>query len=154
MKALFLDRDGVINVDYGYVCKREEFKFINGIFDLCRYAQSLGYSIFVVTNQSGIGRGYYTEHDFNDLSEWMCGVFQDKGITIEKVYCCPARPDENSPDRKPMPGMILKAAEEFRIDLSSSILIGDKITDIQAGISAGVGFNFLYCRGDSYGFEE
>jgi D-glycero-D-manno-heptose 1,7-bisphosphate phosphatase len=142
--ALFLDRDGVINVNRGYVHKQEDFEFIDGIFELCRQARQLGFAIFVVTNQSGIGRGYYTEQDFSKLTDWMCGVFKEHGVDIEKVYYCPSRPDENSPDRKPMPGMILRAAEEFGIDLSRSVLVGDKDTDIQAGILAGVGLNFLY----------
>lgn len=146
LRALFLDRDGVINVDRGYVHKREDFEFIDGIFELCRSAQELGYLIFVVTNQSGIGRGYYTEKDFLDLSDWMCGVFKEHGVKIEKVYYCPSLPEENSPDRKPMPGMILRAAEEFGLDLERSVLIGDKDTDTQAGIAAGVGINLMYCR--------
>lgn len=145
MKALFLDRDGVINVDHGYVHNQEDFEFIDGIFELCRCAQKHGFLIFVVTNQSGIGRGYYTEQDFLKLSDWMCGVFKDRGVDIAKVYYCPSLPEENSTDRKPMPGMILKAAEEFGIDLSRSVLVGDKITDIQAGVAAGVGTNLLYC---------
>lgn len=144
--ALFLDRDGVINVDRGYVHKREDFEFIDGIFELCRSAQELGYLIFVVTNQSGIGRGYYTEKEFLDLSDWMCGVFKEQGVDIAKVYYCPATPEENSPDRKPMPGMILRAAEEFGVDLSRSVLIGDSDTDIRAGICAGVGINLLYVK--------
>lgn len=144
MKALFLDRDGVINVDRGYVYKQEDFEFIDGIFELCRCAKKLGFLIFVVTNQSGIGRGYYTEQDFIGLSDWMCGIFKDHGVDIEKVYFCPSRPEENSPDRKPMPGMILRAAEEFDIDLSMSVLVGDKNSDIQAGIAAGVGINLMY----------
>jgi D-glycero-D-manno-heptose 1,7-bisphosphate phosphatase len=144
--ALFLDRDGVINVDRGYVHRQEDFEFTDGIFRLCRCAKQLGYLVFVVTNQSGIGRGYYTEQDFLTLSCWMCGVFKEHGVDIDKVYYCPARPEENSPDRKPMPGMILRAAEEFGVDLARSVLIGDNESDIQAGISAGVGVNLLYCR--------
>lgn len=156
MKALFLDRDGVINVDRGYVYKQEDFEFIDGIFEFCRCAKQLGYLIFVITNQSGIGRGYYTDHDFRSLSDWMCGVFKEQGVYIEKIYYCPSRPEENSPDRKPMPGMILRAAEEFDIDLAMSVLVGDKNSDIQAGIAAGVGVNLLYRNdirtGENHGF--
>lgn len=142
--ALFLDRDGVINVDHGYVYKQEDFEFIDGIFELCRCAKQLGYLIFVVTNQSGIGRGHYTEQDFLILNDWMCGVFKEHGVDIEKVYYCQSHPDENSPYRKPMPGMILRAVEEFGVDLSRSVLVGDNDTDIAAGIAAGVGVNLLY----------
>ena len=141
--ALFLDRDGVINVDSGYVGKQEDFEFFPGIFDICRIAKQLGYLIFVVTNQSGIGRGYYTEQDFLKLNDWMCGVFKEHGVEIDKVYYCSSL---DSPDRKPEPGMILRAAEEYDIDLSRSILVGDKDTDIQAGIAAGVGVNLLLRR--------
>ncbi len=149
--ALFLDRDGVINVDHGYVCKRNDFEFIGGIFDLCRTAKRLGYMIFVVTNQAGIGRGYYTERDFLELSDWMCGVFREEGVEIDKVYFCPFHPKHgvgsykvDSCDRKPEPGLILRAAGEFGIDLARSVLVGDKETDIKAGIAAGVGYNVLY----------
>lgn len=150
--ALFLDRDGVINIDHGYVHKKEDFTFFEGIFDICLTAKRLGYLIFVITNQAGIGRGYYTERDFLKLTEWMCGVFYNKGIVIDKVYFCPSHPEHgigryrvDSIYRKPRPGMIFQAAEEFRLDLSKSVLVGDKETDIQAGIAAGVGYNLLFC---------
>lgn len=149
--ALFLDRDGVINADHAYVCRQEDFEFVDGIFKLCRYAKKLGYLIFVVTNQAGIGRGFYTEQDFLKLTEWMCGIFSAEGVVIDKVYFCPFHPEHgvgkykvNSPFRKPGPGMILQAAEEFGVDLARSVLVGDKETDIQAGIAAGVGCNLLY----------
>lgn len=150
--ALFLDRDGVINIDHAYVSKQEDFEFVDGIFELCRSAKQLGYLIFVVSNQAGIGRGYYTEQDFLKLSDWMCGVFSAQGVVIDKVYFCPSHPEHgvgeykmDSPYRKPGPGMILQAAEEFSIDLARSVLVGDKESDIQAGIAGGVGVNFLYC---------
>lgn len=154
--ALFLDRDGVINIDYGYVYKQEDFEFVEGIFELCRTAKRLGYLIFVITNQAGIGRGYYTEQDFLRLTDWMCGVFSDKGVVIDNVYFCPSHPDygvgqykADSPYRKPGPGMILQAAEEFGVDLTRSVLVGDKETDIQAGMAAGVGCNLLYRETES-----
>ncbi len=150
--ALFLDRDGVINIDHGYVYKKENFEFIEGIFELCRTAKRLGYLIFVITNQAGIGRGYYTEQDFLNLTDWMCGVFNENGVFIDKVYFCPSHPEHglgrykiDSPYRKPGPGMFLQAAEEFGIDLIRTVLVGDKETDMQAGIAAGVGCNLLYC---------
>jgi D-glycero-D-manno-heptose 1,7-bisphosphate phosphatase len=149
--ALFLDRDGVINVDHAYVIKKEDFEFVDGIFELCRHAKRLGFIICVVTNQAGIGRGYYTEKDFLELTDWMCNVFSAEGANIDKVYFCPTHPEHgvgeykiNSPFRKPEPGMIQQAAQELDIDLVKSILVGDKETDIQAGIAAGVGCNLLY----------
>lgn len=149
--ALFLDRDGVINIDHAYVSRKENFEFIEGIFDLCRCAKQLGFVICIVTNQAGIGRGYYTEKDFLNLTDWMCGVFSKEGATVDKVYFCPTHPEHgigeykiDSPFRKPGPGMISQAAQELNIDLAKSVLVGDKETDIQAGIAAGVGCNLLY----------
>src|SRR4029079_2746485 len=92
-KALFLDRDGVINIDRGYVCAQDDFEFVDGIFDVCRHATSLGYLIIVVTNQAGIGRGYYSEEDFTQLPEWMCRAFGEQGAPIAKVYFCPFHPE-------------------------------------------------------------
>src|ERR1700691_1426962 len=91
-KALFLDRDGVINVEQGYVHRRETFRFREGIFELCRNAQALGYLLIVVTNQAGIARGYYTELEFHDLSEWMIKRFAEEQIQIARVYFCPYHP--------------------------------------------------------------
>lgn len=151
--ALFLDRDGVINVDHGYVIAREQFEFIEGIFDLSRAAKALGFLIVVITNQAAIGRGLTTEPRFKELTDWMCGVFRDAGAEIDGVYYSPYHPDHgvgpykvDSPLRKPAPGMILQAKDELNIDLPRSVLIGDKETDIEAGIAAGVGRNLLFCR--------
>ena len=88
-RALFLDRDGVINIDHGYVCAQEKFEFVDGIFELGRCASQLGFLNIVVTNQAGIGRGYYSEEDFLALSDWMCGVLCERGAPIAKVYHCP-----------------------------------------------------------------
>ena len=150
--ALFLDRDGVINIDRAYVYKKDDFEFIDGIFDLCRHAKQRGYLIFIITNQAGIGRGYYTEQDFSDLTHWMCDIFTEEKAAIDKVYFCPNHPEHamgeyktESYFRKPAPGMILQAAKEFNVNLQNSILLGDKLSDLEAGIAAGVGSNILYC---------
>ncbi|HEY0817446.1 MAG TPA: HAD family hydrolase [Rhizobacter sp.] len=150
--ALFLDRDGVINLDHAYVHKREDFDFVDGIFDLVRTARERGYLVFVVTNQAGIGRGKYTEADFHVLTEWMCGEFASRGAPIDKVYFCPYHAEHGighykaeSEFRKPNPGMILQAAREFDVDLAASVLLGDMETDIQAGTRAGVGRTLLFC---------
>lgn len=148
--ALFLDRDGVINLDHGYVFKPEHFDFVPGIFDLCRAAQRLGHATFVITNQAGIGRGYYSEDDFHALTAWMCGVFAAQGARIDQVYFCPTHPEHGvgrykveSDMRKPNPGMILQAQREFGIALERSMLVGDRLTDIAAGRAAGVACNCL-----------
>ncbi|MBR0649981.1 HAD family hydrolase [Roseomonas terrae] len=144
--ALFLDRDGVINDDSGYVYRIEDFRFRDGIFDLCAAAQAAGLSLVVVTNQAGIGRGYYTEADFHRLTEWMLAQFRDRGIALAGVEFCPDHPDHgigayrrDNPRRKPGPGMILDACARMRIDARSSLMIGDRATDMLAGRAAGIG---------------
>ncbi|MCW8896120.1 MAG: D-glycero-beta-D-manno-heptose 1,7-bisphosphate 7-phosphatase [Sulfurimonas sp.] len=145
-KALFLDRDGVINTEVNYLHKIEDFEFIDGIFTLCMHYQNLGYMIIVVTNQSGIARGYYTEHDFNVLTSWMKKEFEKYAIEIKKVYFCPHHPDISGECecRKPKSGMLLDAAKEFDIDLENSIIIGDKERDIEAGLNAGLKETYLF----------
>ncbi|RAP35569.1 D-glycero-beta-D-manno-heptose-1,7-bisphosphate 7-phosphatase [Candidatus Marinamargulisbacteria bacterium SCGC AAA071-K20] len=143
-KAVFLDRDGVINVDSGYVHSKEKFIFIENIFDLCLHLQNLGYLLIVITNQSGIDRGYYTEETFNQLSKWMTDTFKKNHIEISKVYYCPDTPEKATFMRKPNPGMILNAKEEFDIDLDKSWLIGDKLTDIEAGENAKINNLILF----------
>ncbi len=150
-KALFLDRDGVINYNHGYVYKIQEFDFIDGIFDLTHAAIEKGYIIIIVTNQAGIGRGYYTEHDFEKLMLWVKNTFISNKSPIHDVYYSPFHPKsgigkykKESNLRKPNPGMILKAEKDHNIDLSESIMIGDKISDIQAGVAAGIKKNILF----------
>lgn len=145
--ALFLDRDGVINVDYGYVFKPERFHFIDGIFELVATANRLHYVVVVITNQAGIGRGYYTESDFHIVTDWMLSQFQKHGASIDAVYFCPHHPEagigqyrQESNMRKPAPGMLLKAAVDLNIDFKTSIMIGDKDSDMQAGQAADVQF--------------
>ena len=145
-KALFLDRDGVINVNHGYVYKIKDCDFIDGIFDLTRAASAKNYVICIVTNQAGIGRGYYSEEDFHSFSDWMCERFRVEGVTISKVYYSPYHPvhgvgeyKKDHYSRKPHPGMLLQAIDDFNIRAECSILIGDKATDIQAAMAAGIG---------------
>lgn len=139
-KALFLDRDGVINKEKKYLYKKEDFEFIDGILELCKYYQSLGYLLFIVTNQSGIARGYYTNEDFLLLTEWMLKQFLVNDISISKVYYCPHHPDISGECicRKPHPGMLLDAKVEFNIDMHNSVMIGDKPRDIEAALNAGI----------------
>ena len=140
MKALFLDRDGVINKDIGYLCSIDKCEFIDGIFELCRDAIDKGYNIFIVTNQAGIARGYYTEEEFLEFSDWMNNVFLSHGINITKLYYCPHHPDftGHCDCRKPNPGMLIQAIREYNIDPSKSIMIGDKDTDMEAAEKAGI----------------
>ncbi len=145
-KALFLDRDGVINVEKDYLYKIDDFEFIDGIFDLCKYYLNEEYIIIVVTNQSGIARNYYTEDDFNKLTRWMSSQFLKEGIKISRVYHCPHHPDISGSCscRKPKPGMLLEAQKEFNLNLENSLIIGDKERDIEAGLNAGVKESYLF----------
>lgn len=153
-RALFLDRDGVINVDRDYVYRIEDFEWQDGIFDLVGVAAVRDLAIVVVTNQSGIARGYYTEQNFFDLSAHMCTAFAERGTPITRVYHCPYHPRarvaayqaDDHPWRKPRPGMLLAARDDLGIDLSQSILVGDRWKDIEAGHAAGL--NTLVLIGD------
>jgi len=149
-RALFLDRDGVINVDTGYVHSREAFRFRDGIFELCEAAQAQAYLVVVATNQAGIGRGYYSESTFLELTDWMVETFAHRRIRIAGVYYCPYHPTDgighykyDSPDRKPKPGMLLRAQRDLNLDLASSVLVGDRLSDIRAAEAAGVGTKIL-----------
>ncbi|MDC1447406.1 D-glycero-beta-D-manno-heptose 1,7-bisphosphate 7-phosphatase [Candidatus Thioglobus sp.] len=132
IKTIFLDRDGVINKELNYLYKVEDFEFINGVFKICRYLKKLGYEIIVITNQSGISRGYYNEIDFEILSNWMVAEFKKNDIKILDVFHCPHLPDSNCECRKPKPGMLLAAKDKYNIDMQNSWLIGDKEDDIIA----------------------
>jgi D-glycero-D-manno-heptose 1,7-bisphosphate phosphatase len=138
IKTIFLDRDGVINKDINYLHKIDDFEFINGIFDVCLYFQNLGYKIIIITNQSGISRGYYTESDYQKLTQWMLEQFQYKNVNILDVFHCPHGPDSTCDCRKPKPGMLIEAKINHNIDMEKSWMIGDKERDIRAANDAGI----------------
>ena len=116
----------------------EKFEFQTDIFKICKHFQNLGYEIIVITNQSGIGRGYYSLEEFETLTSWMVNEFEKNNIKISKVYFCPHSPDTNCECRKPKIGMIIQALNDFEIDLTNSWLIGDKQSDIQTAINANI----------------
>lgn len=161
--ALFLDRDGVINHEVGYLHRAEDVRFVDGIFPLCRAARALGYKLVVVTNQSGIARGLYTTEQFEQLMAWMRREFEREGAALDAVYHCPYHPEHgvgefrrDHEDRKPGPGMLLRAARDLDLDLERSILIGDRCSDIAAADAAGLRQAFLLagtetapCPGDA-----
>ena len=154
--ALFLDRDGIINVDHGYVHRREQFEFVPGIFELARHAAGVGWPVVVVTNQAGIGRGLFDESAFQKLTHWMCARFAAERAPIARVYHCPYHPEFgrgayrlDHPWRKPRPGMILQAAADLGLDLPASALVGDKPSDIAAATAAGIGLRILVGTGDT-----
>lgn len=143
--AAFLDRDGVINVDSGYVGQWEDFEYLPDAVEGLKQLQNAGFKLFVVTNQSGIARGYYTEDDFLALTKAMTADLSAKGVTLAAVYYCPYLEDADlepyrvaSYLRKPEPGMLLKAAQDHDIDVSRSIMVGDKVSDMVAAKRAGV----------------
>jgi D-glycero-D-manno-heptose 1,7-bisphosphate phosphatase len=143
--AAFLDRDGVINLDHGYVVRREDFAWVPGVREAAAQLHRAGFALVVVTNQSGIGRGKYTEADFLALTDWMRGEFASAGAPLAGVYFCPHHPTDavgafrmRCDCRKPAPGMLLRAARELDLDLGRSILFGDKVSDLEAAKAAGV----------------
>lgn len=145
-RGLLLDRDGVVNVEYGYVGTRDRFVFKLGLFPFLRAAIDKGYRIAIVTNQAGVARGLYTEDDYRDLTQWMLSGFRQEGIGIDCVLACFEYEDatldrykRQSFWRKPNPGMILEAAQTLKLDLPRSVMIGDRERDMQAAQSAGVG---------------
>lgn len=145
-KAAFLDRDGVINTDHGYVYRWDQFEFMPGVEDALLGLQQRGYKLVIVTNQSGIARGYFGETELAALNERLTQHLAAKGIHLAGIYHCPHHPDEGLADlkvhcdcRKPAPGLILRAARDLDLDIAASLLIGDKPSDIEAGQRAGVG---------------
>lgn len=139
-RALFLDRDGTINVDKHYVYRPADFEWVPGIVECCRAAVAAGYDIVIVTNQSGIERGYFTEADYAVFTQFLREQFADEGVPILDILHCPWL---EHTDRKPNPGLFMKAARRWHIDMGASLSLGDKPRDVQAGVAAGVGRNFL-----------
>jgi len=155
--ALFLDRDGVINVDRGYIHRLDQFEFVPGIFELARFwTNELHRSIVVITNQSGIGRSYFDECAYEDLTRWMCERFEAEHTAIARVYHCPYHPlhgigeyRRDHPWRKPNPGMILQAVSDLDLDPVQSAILGDKMSDIEAGAAAGIALRILVASHDA-----
>jgi D-glycero-D-manno-heptose 1,7-bisphosphate phosphatase len=149
IKTIFLDRDGVINHDEHYLYKITEFKFFDGIFDACQHFQRLGYEIIIVTNQSGIARGYYKESDYEKITRWLINQFNKRDIKILDIFHCPHEPKSNCDCRKPKPGMFFQAKKKHDINMKKSWMIGDKETDIQAAIAAGIILNTILINSSS-----
>jgi D-glycero-D-manno-heptose 1,7-bisphosphate phosphatase len=145
-RGLILDRDGVVNDDGGFLHRIEECRFVDGIFELTRAFAAQGFAIVIASNQSGIGRGFYTEADFERLMAWMTAEFARRGVTIAGIYHCPDHPTKGvgryrraNSWRKPGPGMLLQAARDLNLDLARSWTVGDQMRDIEAGRAAGAG---------------
>lgn len=152
-KAIFLDRDGTLNIDYGYVHEIDNFKFIDGAIDALRELKKMGYMLVLVTNQSGIVRGYFSEDQFLQLTEWMDWSLAEQDVDLDGIYYCPHHPEgkgeykEDCDCRKPKSGMLLQAIKELKIDPGQSVMVGDKIEDLKAGIGAKVKMNVLVRTG-------
>jgi len=142
-KAIFLDRDGVINKEVNYLFKSKDFEFTKNCIQALKTLQENGYLLFIITNQAGIGRGYYTETDFHKLNDWMLAKLANNGVNITEVMFCPHHAEHGLGQykidcdcRKPKTGMITPLIESYNIDTSKSVLIGDKMGDIDAGLNA------------------
>ena len=154
IKTIFLDRDGVINFEKNYLFEIDDFKFIPGVFEACKHFLKLGYKIVIVTNQSGISRGFYSEQDYQNLTEWMLNKFNSNQIEILDVFHCPHSPEANCKCRKPKPGMFIEAKNKHNINMSESWMIGDSDRDIVAATSAGIKNTILVRSGHKFNEEN
>ncbi|HIF9105892.1 TPA: D-glycero-beta-D-manno-heptose 1,7-bisphosphate 7-phosphatase [Photobacterium damselae] len=151
--AVFIDRDGVINVDHGYVHTTDDFEYVEGVFAACKKLKEMGYLLVLVTNQSGIARGMFTEDEFLSLTEWMDWNFVDNGVEFDGIYYCPHHPEgqgdyrQECDCRKPKPGMLISARDYLKIDMAQSVMIGDKADDMTAAKAAEVGTKILVRTG-------
>ncbi|AWX14533.1 D-glycero-beta-D-manno-heptose-1,7-bisphosphate 7-phosphatase [Mergibacter septicus] len=152
-KAVFLDRDGTLNIDYGYVHQIDHFHFINGSIEALYQLKKMGYLLVLITNQSGIARGYFSEAQFLQLTEWMDWSLADRNVDLDGIYYCPHHPEgqgeyrQECDCRKPQAGMLIEAIEHLQIDPKQSIMIGDKEEDMLAGKNAGIAHNILVRTG-------
>jgi D-glycero-D-manno-heptose 1,7-bisphosphate phosphatase len=158
--ALFLDRDGVINVDRNYVYRVEDFEWIEGAVETIKTFNQRGWWVFVVTNQSGIARGFYSEDQMQELHVWLAKELETRGARIDRIYHCPYHEDgtieryrKDSFDRKPKPGMLLQAMTDFPVIKERSLMIGDKQADLEAAKAAGIR-GFLFTGGNLASFAE
>lgn len=138
IKTIFLDRDGVINKEVNYLHRIEDFEFIDGVFEACLNFALLCYKIIIVTNQSGIAKGYFEESEYLKLTYWMVKKFKKEGIEILDIFHCPHSQESNCLCRKPKPGMFIEAKNKYNINMSESWMIGDSERDIIAASSAGI----------------
>ena len=145
--AIFLDRDGTLIVETGYLSEPEKVELIPGAGEAVRRLTKGGFELFIVTNQAGIGRGYYTEEQMHAVNERVAEEFAKFGVAFRKIYFAPEAPDQPSRNRKPSPQMLLDARDEFGIDLATSYMVGDKVSDIECGWNAGVKCSVLVRTG-------
>lgn len=154
--AIFLDRDGTINIDHGYVHEISHFQFIDGVIEACCKLKAMGFALVLVTNQSGIAHGKFSEEKFMHLTEWMDWCLVNRNVDFDGIYFCPHHPEALIPQyrqacncRKPQPGLLVQALHDLNIDMQASYVVGDRIEDLQAGIGASVGTKVLVRTGKS-----
>lgn len=152
-KAIFLDRDGTLNIDHGYVHRIDDFHFIEGSIEALQKLKAMGFLLVLVTNQSGIARGYFSEEQFLQLTEWMDWSLADRGVDLDGIYYCPHHPQgqgeykQDCDCRKPKSGMLLQAIRELNIDPAQSFMVGDKVEDLLAAQGAKVRSKILVKTG-------
>ncbi|RXK34493.1 D-glycero-beta-D-manno-heptose-1,7-bisphosphate 7-phosphatase [Arsenophonus endosymbiont of Bemisia tabaci Asia II 3] len=154
--SIFLDRDGTINLDHGYVYEIDNFRFIESAIEAMLELKKMGYALILVTNQSGIARGFFTEAQFLELTKWMDWSLIDRGVEFDGIYYCPHHPDAIEQKykqicdcRKPKAGMLLAARKQLNINMKASYMVGDKLSDMQASKEAHIGTNVLVTTGKS-----
>jgi D-glycero-D-manno-heptose 1,7-bisphosphate phosphatase len=152
-RGLLLDRDGVINIDHGYIGKHEQFEFMSGLFPFLRDVQDLGWRLAILTNQSGVARGRYTIADYEKLTAWMLKELAKEGITIDLVLACFEHPEGTVKEfaresfwRKPNPGMVLEAINRLHLDPARSAFLGDQPRDLEAAAAGGIGKRLLLSK--------
>ena len=146
-RAVFLDRDGTINREKSYLAEPEALELLNGVPEALRSLQDHGFLLFVVTNQSGIGRGFYTERELKAVHDRLVALAAESGVVFRRIYYAPETPDEPTCGRKPSPRFLFNASKIYRIELSRSYMIGDKLSDLQCGWNAGVRKSILVKTG-------
>ena len=148
-QVLFLDRDGIVNLDNHFVSRIEDIDFVEGIFQLCKYFKAQGFEIVIVTNQSGIARGLFSEQDFHTVMSFIVEEFERNGIEILEFFYCPHGPNDKCECRKPLPGLFTQALQKFNVLAEDCLSIGDRERDVLAAISAGIPQNYLLLNGES-----
>jgi D-glycero-D-manno-heptose 1,7-bisphosphate phosphatase len=146
-RAVFLDRDGTIIEDKEYLHRPEEVRIFPGALDALKRLQDAGFKLIMVTNQSGVGRGYFTLEDVQRVHEHLCAECGKSGVHFDKIYIAPEHPGAPSRGRKPSPQFLFDARDEFGLDLARSYMVGDKLIDIECGRNAGVRKSILVRTG-------
>ena len=146
-RAIFLDRDGTLIAEKNYLCRVEDVEIFSGVGGALKKLSDAGFKLFIVSNQSGVGRGYFTLADVENVNQHLCDQFSRDGVRFEKIYIAPEAPDQPSRGRKPSPQFLFDARDEFGLDLAQSFMVGDKLIDLECGWNAGVKKSILVRTG-------